>query len=189
MLATRGIHDAVVMPFAVPWTDAPAGELVPNTLRYFWRNRADTTVEQWDLNFAVVVDGAATGMCSVEAHAFPAHRTAQTGSWLGSRFQGRGWGTEMRHAALHLIFAGFEADHATTSAWHDNHASLGVTRSLPYVEVGTSGRPRRDRTATMINFAMSRAGWETARRSDIRLRGIEAVRAQLKTARAPASTG
>jgi hypothetical protein len=35
--------------------------------------------------------------------------------------------------ALHLIFAGFDADQAVTRAW-DNTASLRVTRSLPYAD-------------------------------------------------------
>lgn len=183
VLATKGIHDRAVMPFSVPWTDASPSELEHNTLRYFWRNRADTTVEHWDLNFAVLVEGAAVGMCSVEAQAFPTRRSVQTGSWLGSNYQDRGLGTEMRHAALHLIFAGFDADRATTSAWHDNHASLGVTRSLPYAQTGTSRRKRRGRADTMVDFVMARAQWEPARRGDIELAGIEAVRGQLKTVR------
>ncbi len=43
-------------------------------------------------------------------------RTFDTGSWVGRRFQGRGTGTEMRAAALHLMFAGLGAREATTSA-------------------------------------------------------------------------
>ena len=71
LLAAEGIHDPATMPFSTPWTDVPSPELERNTLRFYWRNRADTTVEHWDLNLAVVVDGAAVGMCSVEADAFP----------------------------------------------------------------------------------------------------------------------
>ncbi len=55
----------------------PSPELERNTLRFYWRNRADTTVEHWDLNLAVVVDGVAVGMCSIEADAFPTRRSAE----------------------------------------------------------------------------------------------------------------
>jgi RimJ/RimL family protein N-acetyltransferase len=129
-------------------------------------------------------------MCSIEADDFPTRRSAETGSWVGRRYQRRGIGREVRHAALHLIFAGFDADQAATQAWHDNTASLGVTRSLPYVQTGSSFQQRRERPDTMLEFTMSRAQWNAVRRKDIDLIGIDAARAQLKTARhVPSSDG
>jgi len=191
LLAARGIHDPATMPFSTPWTDVPSPELERNTMRFYWRNRVETTVDHWDLNLAAVLPGArdvseevTVGMCSIEADAFPARRSAETGSWLGREHQGQGIGREMREAALHLIFAGFDADQATTQAWHDNAASLGVTRSLPYTHTGTSRQPRRGRRDTLLAFVMTSDRWETVRRNDIQLHGIEAARAQLGTARA-----
>lgn len=183
MLAAEGVHDPAVMPFSTPWTDAPSPELERNTMRFYWRNRADTTVEHWDLHLAVVVDAVVVGMCSIEADGFPTRRSAETGSWLGRRYQRQGIGREMRHAVLHLIFAGFDADLATTQAWHDNTASLGVTSSLPYVPTGSSLQQRRERSDTMLEFTMSRAQWDTVHRNDIDLIGIDAARLQLDTAR------
>ena len=159
-------------------------ELERNTLRFYWRQRAETSVEHWDVHLAVVVDGVVVGMCSIEADGFPARRTAETGSWLGREYQRQGIGREMREAALHLIFAGFDADQATTQAWHDNVASLAVTRSLPYTHTGTSRPPRRGHPDTMLAFVMTSRQWTTVRRNDIQLNGIEAARAQLGTARA-----
>ena len=159
LLAANGVHDPATMPFSTPWTDVPSPELERNTLRFYWRNRAETTVDHWDLNFAVVIDGTAVGMCSIEADEFPTRRTAETGSWLGRRYQRRGIGMEMRQAALHLIFTGFDADHATTRAWHDNTASLRVTRSLPYTHTGTRREERRERHDTMLEFSMSPEQW------------------------------
>ena len=190
LLAAEGVHDPATMPFSTPWTDVPSPELERNTLRFYWRNRADTTVGHWDPNLAVVVDGVAVGKCSIEADAFPTRRSAETGSWVGRRYQRRGIGREVRHAALHLIFAGFDADQATTRAWQDNTASLEVTGSLPYVQTGSWLQQRRERPDTMLEFAMSRAQWNTARREDIELIGIDAARAQLTTARdVPSSDG
>lgn len=82
LLAAEGVHDPATMPFSTPWTDVPSPELERNTLRFYWRNRADTTVGHWDLNLAVVVGGVAVGMCSIEADAFPNRRSAETGSWV-----------------------------------------------------------------------------------------------------------
>ena len=78
-LATRGIHDPATMPFSTPWTDVPSPELERNTMRYYWRSRAETSVGHWDLNLAVVCKvvsedvskEVAVGMCSIEADAFP----------------------------------------------------------------------------------------------------------------------
>ena len=183
LLAADGVHDPATMPFSTPWTDVPSPELERNTLRYYWRNRAETTVEHWDLNLAVIVDGTAVGMCSIEADDFPTRRSAETGSWVGRRYQHRGIGREVRHAALHLIFDGFDADQATTRAWHDNTASLAVSSSLPYTQTASFLQQRRERPDTMLEFAMSRAQWNAVRRNDIDFIGIDAARAQLKSAR------
>lgn len=179
LLAARGIHDPATMPFSEPWTDVTSPQLERNTLQYFWRCRAEVTPEHWDIPLAAVVDGRAVGVCTVHAKDFPQRRSVTTGSWLGRAHQGRGIGKEMRQAALHLIFAGFGAQQAVTRAWHDNAASLAVTRSLPYVRAGDAVEPRRDRGDLIISFAMSRDRWETVRRSDIRLDGVEAVAGQL----------
>lgn len=178
-LAAEGIHDPATMPFAVPWTDAVSPELERNTVRYFRQARAEVSTEHWDVPMAVVVGDEAVGVCAVTADGFPSRRTVSTGSWLGRRHQGRGLGREMRAAALQLIFVGFDADVARTAAWHDNAASLGVTRSLPYVQTGSARQSRRGVFDTMLEFTMTRAQWNTVRRSDIRLLGVDAVVEQL----------
>jgi len=175
-LAAHGIHDPATMPFSEPWTDIAPPELQRNSLRYFWRCRAEISPRQWHLNLAVQEDDDLVGVCSVDATDFPTMRTATTGSWLGRRYQGRGLGREMRQAALHLLFVGLDATCARTRAWHDNVASLHVTRSLPYTEDGAYREMRRDREDTMLSFSMSRGQWETVRRNDIQIRGIGPVR-------------
>ncbi len=176
-LAAHGIHDPATMPFAEPWTDASAPELQRNAVRYYWRCRAETYCEHWDLNFAAMDHrGQVVGMCTLHADRFPTLRTASTGSWLGRAFHRQGLGREMRHAALNLLFAGLGGRQATTRAWHDNAASLGVTASLPYTADGAAEELRRDRPDTMLSFSMTREQWRTARRTDIELIGTEAVR-------------
>jgi RimJ/RimL family protein N-acetyltransferase len=176
-LAAQGIHEPDTMPFSEPWTDVEPPQLQRNTMRYFWRSRADTTSEHWHLNLATSDrDGRLIGLCSLDAEQFPTIRTASTGSWLGRRFQGLGLGREMREAALHLLFAGLNGERATTRAWHDNAASLRVTRSLPYTEEGAVQERRRDRPDTMLTFSMTQQQWQTVRRNDIQLAGIGPIR-------------
>ncbi|WP_370064957.1 GNAT family N-acetyltransferase [Mycobacterium sp. MAA66] len=174
-LAAQGIHDPATMPFSIPWTDEP--DLERNALQYFWRCRAEFTPEHWELPFAVIRDGVAIGVCTVSADQFPTRRVAETGSWLGRRHQGQGAGREMRSAALQLAFIGFGATEARTSAFHDNAASLAVTRSLPYRQIGASQRPRRGAADTMLEFSLARDQWSP--RNDIQLIEIDRARHQL----------
>ena len=80
---------------------------------------------QWHLPMAVVVDGDIVGVQAMLAEQFAVLRTVSTGSWLGRRYQGKGIGTEMRRAMLHLAFAGLGAEHALSRAFIDNDASIG----------------------------------------------------------------
>jgi RimJ/RimL family protein N-acetyltransferase len=176
-LAAQGIHDPETMPFSEPWSDVAPPELQRNSLRYYWRCRAETTSELWHLNLAASDrDGQVLGVCALGAERFPTTRTATTGSWLGRRYQGRGFGKEMRQAALHLIFAGLSGERAATRVWHDNTASLRVTESLPYTDDGAVQEQRRDRPDTMRLFSMTRVQWQTVRRNDIKLNGIAPIR-------------
>jgi RimJ/RimL family protein N-acetyltransferase len=78
--------------------------------------------------------------------------TVGTFSWLGPGYRGRGLGTEMRAAVLHLAFAGLGAREAASEAFTDNHASNRVSQALGYEPsprtAGSSGcRPRGSRCA------------------------------------------
>lgn len=150
-------------------------------MQYYWRCRADTRLDSWTIDLAVEVDNAVVGVAGIGADHFAQLRQVVTGSWLGREFQGRGIGKEMRAAVLVLGFDGFGADLALTDAWHDNAASIGVTRSLGYVETGRKRALRRDRPDQLVNFEMGREHFETIRRADITLHGVEAVRDLLMT--------
>jgi hypothetical protein len=70
-------------------------------------------------------------------------RTGETGSWLGSRFQGKGIGTAMRQAMCALLFDHLEAEKITSAAFTDNPASLAVSRKVGYTDNGTVRVQRR----------------------------------------------
>ena len=176
-LAADGIHDPAFMPFSTPWSDATSPDLERGLLQYQWRCRADTAPSHWNINFATVVDGVVIGTTSLFTNDYPVLRQFETGSWLGRRYQGKGYGKEMRLASLHLGFAGLHAEFATTGAYADNAPSLGVTASLGYAQEGRRRVVRRSVPAEMIGFRMTREYWErTLRRADIEVTGIEAVR-------------
>lgn len=175
-VARRGVHDPATMPFSIPWTDLPSPQMEQEAMRFYARTRADVRPAAWNLQFAVIVDSDVVGACDLRTANFAVLRQFTTGSWLGREFQGRGLGKEMRMAALTLGFDGFGAEFADTGAWHDNTASLGVTRSLGYEEEGRRREVRRDQPDELVGFRMSRDHWQTIRRDDITLHGVDAAR-------------
>jgi len=110
-----------------------------------WQSRGAWRPESWNLEFTVVADGAVVGVQCLEADEFARRRTVDSASWLITDARGRGIGKAMRLAVLALAFDGLGAEMAVTEAWHDNHGSLGVSRSLGYVD---NGFYRHDRAAS-----------------------------------------
>lgn len=178
-LAATGIHDPEWMPFSIPWTDAESPELERDAMRFYWRSRAETTVTNFRTPLAVIENGTVVGASDLVAADYPVLRSFETGSWLGRRHQGRGLGKELRIATLTLGFVGLDAVEATTGAYADNAPSLGVTRSLGYEQTRRHRTVRRDQASELLGFTMSREHFETIRRDDITLHGIDAVRAFL----------
>ncbi len=172
-LAAQGIHDPDFMPFLVPWTDVPSPALQANCLRHFWESWSLFRPEAWRLGFGVFVDDELVGSQGATSRDFPLLRTAETGSWLGQRYQGRGYGKEMRAAILHLLFAGLDAVQATTGAFDDNAPSLGVTRALGYEPNGSHLFARRGERAVEQLFVLPRERWATDRRDDIVIDGLD----------------
>ncbi|NBE94254.1 GNAT family N-acetyltransferase [Nonomuraea sp. KC401] len=157
--AAQGIHEAGFMPFMFPWSDADPAERARSTLQYHFRAWGSLAPEKWSIDFVVVYDGQVVGTQGLMATSFSVTREVGTGSWLGQRFHGKGIGTEMRRAVLHLAFAGLEAHHATTEAFEDNHASLAVTRKLGYQEDGITVHDRQGKPAVTRRFRLAREDW------------------------------
>jgi RimJ/RimL family protein N-acetyltransferase len=175
-LAARGVHDPATMPFDIPWTDTPQPDLQRRALQWWWRARAEWQPEQWTLTLMVSEVGAGgrgtpVGVQDLVGERFAVRRTVHTGSWLGLDHQGRGLGKEMRAAVLHLAFAGLGAERAETAAWHDNVASLGVTRSLGYRPNGDRVGVRRGQAEHQLDFVLTRADWRA--RDDIQIEGLD----------------
>jgi RimJ/RimL family protein N-acetyltransferase len=171
-VAARGVHDPGTMPFTVPWTDVAPPRQQQMTLQHYWLTRAQWTPVEWHLPMAVVVDGTIVGVQALMADRFPDLRAVSSGSWLGADYQGKGLGTEMRHAILHLAFAGLGALYAHSGAFADNGASLAVSRKLGYEEEGRRRVVRRGVPAWLVGFRISRDEWERHRRDDITIDGL-----------------
>lgn len=154
-VARAGIHPPEYMPFGLPWTDVPDAELGINTLRFYWSQRARLRPDDWNLHFLIRLDGKVIGEQAVHGRDFAVTREVSTGSWLGRRYQGHGYGTEMRAAVLAFAFDHLGAVQARTSAYVDNAASLGVSRSLGYVDDGTLRDSRRGEPAVQLRMLLT----------------------------------
>lgn len=175
-VADRGIHDPDVMPFAIPWTDAPPDVRPKNSLQFWWGTRASWKPTRWTLPLMVTAGNEIAGAQDLHATDFATTRQVGTGSWLGQSYQGRGIGREMRAAILHFAFDGLGAERAISKAFEDNPASLAVSHALGYVDNGEDLVERRGRQARVIRMRLDRATWAQHRRDDIRIYGLEACR-------------
>jgi RimJ/RimL family protein N-acetyltransferase len=101
----------------------------------FHQNRLrDARPDHWHLELLAFAGEALIGSQRLSSER---EHEVWTGSWLAQRFQGMGYGTEMRAAVSHFAFEYLGAETACSDAWIGNHASLAVSRKLGYVDVGT----------------------------------------------------
>jgi RimJ/RimL family protein N-acetyltransferase len=181
--ARAGIHAPGDMPFGVPWTDGiEKPEAVMPFMAFHWAARASLSTAEWHLPFAVICEGRAIGTQELFAEDFAGSRSVRTGSWLTQDAQGRGIGTEMRAAVLHLAFAGLGALEARTSAWLDNEASQRVSLRLGYQPDGEQLIGRRGEPTRHLGFRLTREGWTRNPIDGIALHGLEPCLALLGAA-------
>jgi RimJ/RimL family protein N-acetyltransferase len=169
-----GVHDPATMPFTHAWTDVPSPRRERESLQWWWQQRAAWRAERWSYTGAVFLGGTPIGVQDLIGENFSVLRTVVTGSWLGMRHQGRGFGKEMRAAILHLAFEGLGAREAYSLAWHDNARSIGVSTSLGYVANGDSLQVRRESADRARSYRLTREVWEQTRRDDIEITGLDA---------------
>jgi len=143
----------------------------------YWGSRGSWRPDAWNLMFAVRLGGRLIGAQSLEAQDFAALRVVDSWSFLATDSRGRGLGKQMRRAVLVLAFGPLAAESAVTSAWHDNQASLGVSRSLGYRDNGVSVHRRDGARGIIAHLRMTRAEWHrTDLAEDIEIEGFEACK-------------
>lgn len=152
---------------------------VQKWLRGIWRGRGRVDADFWRLYFAVFLDGRAVGMQDLVGDKFSTYGTVTTFSWLSSDVRRRGLGREMREAILHLAFEGLGTSEAISEAFMDNAGSNGVSRALGYEPNGTTWDTRRGEPERIRCWRLTRDTWESRRREDIEIDGVDACRAIL----------
>ncbi len=144
----------------------------------YWKSYGTWCPRAWRLNFVVrAAGGEILGVQELEGNDFLTLRTVDTSSFLIAGARGRGYGKQMRGAVLALAFGPLQARAAITSAWHDNHASLGVSRALGYQPNGESIHAHGDRVDVMTHMRLLRTDWLASGAGDhVVISGFEACR-------------
>ena len=145
--------------------------------REYWRSLGLWRPDDWCLRLLIEMDGRAAGVQTLEGTDYDALRTVDTASYLQPWARGRGVGKEMRTAVLALAFGPLRARWAITSAWVDNHASLGVSRALGYRDNGLSLLAYQGRVGTQAHLRLDRRDWRASGLGrDVVIEGFDACR-------------
>ncbi|MFD3803257.1 GNAT family N-acetyltransferase [Streptomyces sp. NPDC058611] len=131
-VAAEGVVPDGAVYFPQPWASVPPTQRAQNVVQNHWWARGDWTRDNWRLLLAVFHGEQVIGQQNLSARHFATTGEARTGFWLGQRFQGQGYGTQMRAAALALAFDGLAATRVTSTAFASNAASRSVSRKFGY---------------------------------------------------------
>ncbi|MFA1541540.1 GNAT family N-acetyltransferase [Actinomadura monticuli] len=170
--AAQGVHAPGTIPFTVPWTDRPPADVARGVVQHHWHTLGQWTPDDWQLHLTVFHAGDVVGQQDVRARDFAVLRQVNTGSWLGMRHHGKGIGTEMRAAVLHLAFTGLGADEALSSAFADSHASRAVSRKLGYQDNGTERAVVQGAMTIEQRLRLTRADWEKRATIPVTIEGL-----------------
>jgi RimJ/RimL family protein N-acetyltransferase len=99
-------------------------------------------------------EGRVIGTQEMSGADFRILREVETGSWIGMRNQGRGFGTEMRAAVLVFAFDHLGAVRARSAAFTDNTASHQVSERLGYQRDGSVWVARRGEPAEDVRLVL-----------------------------------
>lgn len=172
--ADRSLYqDQGSVPFMTDWPSRPSPERERGLIQHAWGVRGGWTPDDWNLLLSPFVDGEPLGSQMLAASNFRELRQVRTGSWLGSTAQGKGIGTEMRAAVLHLAFEGLGAQQALSSARIDNISSQRVSEKLGYERAGSQLAMFGDQPAEDLRLKLTRDGWLRHRRDDIEIVGLD----------------
>jgi RimJ/RimL family protein N-acetyltransferase len=177
-LVARLPDDVELDPSATSYEGADPGTRRGTVVHQgYWRGYGTWSPAAWRLDFVVRRGGELLGRQELEGNDFRRLRTVDSSSWLVEGVRGLGIGKRMRRAVLALAFGPLGAREAITSAWHDNVASLGVSRAIGYTNNGVSTAVRGDRLDTMVHLRMTAADWQaTGAGSDVVIEGFEPCR-------------
>lgn len=175
-IANGGVRRDDLPAFLVNWDSGTREEIAQSIAQYQWSTRANFRVDDWTIEFTVRVDGRAVGVQGVSARDFVRTRSVSTGSWLALLEQGKGYGTQMRQAAVTAF-----ADHFGTATFHSgffegNAASRRVSEKLGYSPNGVKTLVAQDGQARQEQQVILAAEDINRELDPVEVSGAEVVR-------------
>ncbi|MFJ5804109.1 GNAT family N-acetyltransferase [Streptomyces decoyicus] len=171
-VAAEGVHAPGARPFLTPWTDLPPAERARHVVRSHWSRLGAWAPDDWALDLVVFFEGQPVGIQEMWAKNFSIRGEIASSSWLGLDHQGKGIGTEMRVAVLHLAFAELGAVSATSGCFFDNQASMSVSRKLGYKPDGISRDVLHEQVVESQYFRLSQQDWSCQEHVPVTVRGL-----------------
>ena len=154
-----GIVGTEPYPFATSWAIDAEPQRTWNTLAFHWGCRTGISGDSFKLPLVAVHDGAVIGSQSIGADDFKALRTVNTGSWIATPWQGRGFAREMRSAVLTFAFEHLGATVATSNARRTTDRSIKVSTGLGYRESGRAPFRFGDEIGEAVRLRLDVADW------------------------------
>ncbi|MFJ9444441.1 GNAT family N-acetyltransferase [Kitasatospora sp. NPDC101235] len=171
-VAARGVHPPQERPFLTPWGELPPAERARHVMQLHWTRLGRWSAQDWALNLVAFHEGRPVGIQDMRAKEFGVRREIVSGSWLGLEHQGKGLGTEMRAAMLHLAFAELGTQSATSLSFADNHSSLAVSRRLGYRSDGIDRDVLDGRVVVSERLRLSPEAWAEHARTPVTVTGL-----------------
>ncbi|MEV0476027.1 GNAT family N-acetyltransferase [Streptomyces prunicolor] len=184
-VAADGVHPPGAVCFPQSWASGTPEEAASNVVQNHWWARGDWNDDNWRLLLAVLHDGQVIGQQNLSARDFRITREARTGFWLGRRFQGQGFGTQMRAAALHLAFTSLGAERVTSTAFADNAASRRVSEKLGYTPNGVRRLAVDQHLVEAHEAVLTAERWHRQAQQPILAEGFDACRHMFGVLAAP----
>ncbi|MGW2873708.1 GNAT family N-acetyltransferase [Kitasatospora sp. NPDC001225] len=172
-VAARGVHPPEERPFLTPWGELPPAERARHVVQLHWRRLGRWSAQDWALNLVAFHEGRPVGIQDMRAKEFGVRREIVSGSWLGLEFQGKGLGTEMRAAMLHLAFAELGTRSARSLSFADNHSSLAVSRRLGYRGDGIDRDVLDGRVVVSQRLRLTPEAWAGNARTPVTVTGLD----------------
>jgi len=173
-IAVEGVHDPDVMPFVVPWTEWP--DVGRSVILHALRELGQWQPGSWRLGLVAFHDGEPIGRQNLNGDDFAITREVSSGSWMGRRFHGQGFGTQMRAAVLALAFEGLGAISARSAAFLDNPSSLRVSEKLGYQPDGVQVDAVRGKPTISRRLRLTRERWALHSRVPVDVEGLSPCR-------------
>ena len=171
-VATDGIHLPGERPLLTPWTEGEPRQRALHVVQQRWRRRGTWTVDDWVLELGAFHRDPPVGMVALRGRAFPVLREVKAESWLGRGDHRQGFGTEARHALLHLAFEELDGVNALTEVFQDNAGSQGCSRALGYRADGISRDVRDGQVVVSDRLRLHRDDWQRSSHPSVTVFGI-----------------